>query len=108
LAFLAQGKILKLFLALNFLINLNRAKGFWLLSSSVIAIIKGIYIFLSIISNYKYIKVFKILIHLGVGAYLAILPKGLYYYNLLLLERPFYFEATAFYKVSVEFPFKLL
>ena len=70
------------------------------------AIVEGIYIFLS--GNYRYIRVFKLLVYLGIRAYLAILPRGLYYYNLLLLEGPFYLYATAFYKVSVEFPFRLL
>ena len=51
-------------------------------------------------NNIPYIK---LLVYLGIIAYLAILPRGLYYYNLLLLEGPFYLYATAFYKVSVEF-----
>ena len=42
--------------------------------------------------------------HLGIRAYLAVLPRGLYYRNLLLLEGPSYLYAIAFYKVSVEFP----
>ena len=41
--------------------------------------------------------------YLGIRAYSAVLPKGLYYYNLLLLERPSYFNVTACYRVSVEF-----
>ena len=59
-------------------------EGFQLLSSSIITVIEGIYIFLSIISNYRYIRVFKLLVYLGVRAYSAVLPRGLYYYNLLL------------------------
>ena len=82
--------------------------GFWLLSSSIITIIEGIYVFLSVASNCRYVRVFKLLVHLGVRAYLAILPRGLYYCNLLLLEGPSCFSAMAFYKVSVEFPFRLL
>jgi len=78
-----------------------------LLFSSVITIIKGIYNFLSVTSNYRYIKVFELLEYLGIRAYLAILPRGLYYYNLSLLEGPFYLYAMAFYKVSVEFLFRL-
>ena len=70
------------------------------------AVIEGVYIFFS--SDYKYTRVFKLLIYLGIGAYLAILPKGLYYYNLLLLKGPSCLYAIAFYKVSVEFPFRLL
>ena len=82
-------------------------EGFRLLSSSVITIIEGVYVFLSVASNYRYIRVFKLLVYLGVRAYSAILPRGLYYYNLLLLERPSYLGITAFYKVFMEFPFRL-
>ena len=77
-----------------------------MLSSSVVTIIKGICVFLS--GNYRYIRVFKLLVHLGIRAYLAILPRGLYYCNLLLLEGPFYLSVMAFHKVFVEFPFRLL
>ena len=77
-----------------------------MLFSSVVTVIEGVYVFLS--GNYRYTKVFKLLVHLGIRAYLAILPKGLYYYNLLLLEGPFYLSATAFYKVFMEFLFRLL
>ena len=72
-----------------------------MLFRSIIAIIDSIYIFLS--GNYRYIRVFKLLVHLGIRARLAVLPRGLYYYNLSLLEGPSYLYATAFYKVSVEF-----
>jgi len=48
------------------------------------------------------------LAYLDIRADLAILPKGLYYYNLLLLEGPFYLKAMAIYRVSMEFPFRLL
>jgi len=51
-----------------------------------------------------YIRVFKLLAYLGIRACSAILPRGLYYRNLLLLRGPFYLKATAFYMVSVEFP----
>ena len=76
-----------------------------MLFSSVVTIIEGVYVFLS--GNYRYIRVFKLLVHLGIRAYLAILPRGLYYHNLLLLEGPFYLSATAFHKVFVEFLFRL-
>jgi len=79
-------------------------EGFQLLFSSVITVIKGIYVFLS--GNYRYARVFKLLEYLGIRAYLAVLPRGLYYCNLSLLEGPFYLYATAFYKVSVEFLFR--
>jgi len=64
--------------------------------------------FFNVISSYKYIKVFKFLVHLGAKTYIAVLPKGLYIYNLLLLKRPFYLKATAFYRVFIKFLFKLL
>ena len=77
-----------------------------MLSSSVITIIEGICVFLS--GDRRYIRVFKLLAHLGIKAYLAVLPRGLYYRNLLLLEGPFCLSATAFYKVFMEFPFRSL
>jgi len=75
-----------------------------LLSSSVVTVIKGVYIFFS--GNHRYIKVFKLLEHLGIRAYSAVLPRGLYYRNLSLLEGPSYLYATAFHKVSIEFLFR--
>ena len=72
-----------------------------MLSSSVIAVVEGVYIFLS--GNYRYIRVFKLLVYLGIRARSAVLPRGLYYCNLLLLEGPSCLCATAFYKVSMEF-----
>ena len=81
-------------------------EGFQLLSSSIIAIVEGVCVFFS--GNYRYIRVFKLLVYLGIRAYLAVLPRGLYYRNLSLLEGPSYLYATAFYKVSVEFLFRLL
>ena len=77
-----------------------------MLFSSVITIIEGICIFFS--SNRRYIRVFKLLAHLSIRARLAILLRGLYYRNLLLLKGPFCLNATAFYKISMEFPFRLL
>ena len=76
-----------------------------MLSSSIISIIEDVYVFFS--SNYRYVRVFKLLAYLGIKAYLAILPRGLYYCNLLLLEGPSYPNTTAFYKVFMEFLFKL-
>jgi len=80
-------------------------EGFRLLSGSVVTVIKGICVFLS--GNRRYIRVFELLEYLGIRARSAVLPRGLYYHNLLLLEGPSYLYATAFYKVSVEFPFRL-
>ena len=80
-------------------------EGFQLLFSSVITVIEGICVFLS--SNYRYIRVFKLLMYLGIRAYLAILPRGLYCRNLLLLEGPSYLSAMAFHIVFIEFLFRL-
>ena len=79
-------------------------EGFRLLSSSVTAVVEGVYVFLSVTSDRRCARVFKLLVYLGVRAYLAVLPRGLYYRNLSLLEGPSYLYATAFHKVSVEFP----
>ena len=78
-----------------------------MLSSSVIAVVEGVCVFLSVAGNRRCARVFKLLVHLGIRARLAVLPRGLYYYNLSLLEGPFYLYVTAFYKVSVEFLFRL-
>jgi len=80
-------------------------EGFQLLSGSVITVIEGVCVFLS--GDYRYARVFKLLVHLGIRACSAVLPRGLYCRNLLLSEGPSYFGATAFYKVSVEFLFRL-
>jgi len=47
-------------------------------------------------------------VYLGIRACSAVLPRGLYYYNLSLLEGPSCLSATAFHKVFIEFPFRLL
>jgi hypothetical protein len=83
----------------------NADEGFRLLSSSITAVVEGVWVFLS--GNYRYARVFKLLVYLGVRAYSAVLPRGLYYRNFLLLEGPSCLYATAFYKVSVEFLFRL-
>ena len=81
-------------------------KGFWLFSGGIASVIEGVYIFLS--GDHRYVRVFKLLVHLGVRAYSAILPKSLYYRNLSLSEGPFYLNATAFYRVFIGFPFRSL
>ena len=76
-----------------------------MLSSDVASVIEGVCVFLS--GDYRYMRVFELLVHLGVRARLAILPRGLYYRNLLLSKGPSCLNAMAFYKVSMEFPFRL-
>ena len=83
-------------------------EGFWLLSSSIVTVIEGVYVFLNVAGNCRCAKVFKLLVHLGVGAHSAILPKGLYYCNLSLSEGPSCLSAMAVHKVFIEFPFRLL
>ena len=78
-----------------------------MLSSSVATVIEGVCVFLRVIGDYRYIRVLKLLAHLGVRAYSAVLPRGLYYRNLLLSEGPSCLSATAFHKVFMEFPFRL-
>jgi hypothetical protein len=79
-------------------------EGFRLFSGSIISVVESIYVFLS--GNHRCIRVFKLLVHLGIRARLAVLPRGLYYRNLLLLEGPSCLYATAFYKVFIEFPLR--
>jgi len=93
---------------LNFLINLSWSSRDLAVFSSVAVIIKDIYIFFSVVNNCKCIRVFKLFIYLNIKAYIAILPKGLYIYNLLLLKVLFYFITTAFYKIFIKFLFRLL
>ena len=66
------------------------------------AVVEGVCVFLS--GDHRYARVFELLVHLGVRARSAVLPRGLYYRNLSLLEGPSCLYATAFHKVSVEFP----
>jgi hypothetical protein len=80
-------------------------EGFQLLSSSIISVIEGVYVFLS--GNCRYARVFKLLVHLGIRARSAVLPRGLFYRNLSLLGRPSYLSATTFHKVFVEFLLRL-
>ena len=82
--------------------------GIWLFFNSIAVIIKGIYIFFGVVSDYKCIKILKLFARLYVKAYTAVLPKGLYIYSLLLLKVLSYFIETAFYKIFIEFLFGLL
>ena len=68
-------------------------------------VIEGVYVFLS--GNYRCARVFELLAYLGIRACSAILPRGLYCRNLLLSKGPSCLSATAFYKVFMEFPFRL-
>ena len=76
-----------------------------MLFSSAASVIEGVYVFLS--GNRRCMRVFELLAYLGVRACSAVLPRGLYCCNLLLLKGPSCLNVTAFYKVFVEFLFGL-
>ena len=82
-------------------------EGFRLLSSSIVTVIEGVCVFLSVVGNCRCARVFELLVYLGIRACSAVLPRGLYYCNLLLLEGPSCLSATAVYKVFIEFLFRL-
>ena len=79
---------------------------FWLFSSGVITIIKGVDVLLDIASGYRYTRVFELAVYLGAKAYSVVLFRRLYIRNLLLLEGPSYLVITAFYKVFIGFLFR--
>ena len=69
-------------------------------------VIEGVDVSLNVVSNYsRCIRVFKLLVYLGAGAYIVILLGTLRTPNFSLLKLPSYFIAAAVYRVSVEFPF---
>ena len=80
---------------------------FRLFFSSIATIIKGINIFLNITGGHRCMRVFELIVHLGARARSVVLFRHLYVHNLLLSEGPSCLIATAFYKVSVRFLFKL-
>ena len=69
-------------------------------------IIEGVNVFFNIISDCKYIRVFKLLVYLGAGAYIVVLLRTLHACNLLLLKLPSCFIAAAVHKISIKFPFR--
>ena len=69
-------------------------------------VIEGVNISLNVIGDYnRYIRVFKLLIHLGARAYIVVLLRALRACNFLLLRLPSCLIAAAVHRVSVEFPF---
>ena len=79
-----------------------------MLFGGIITVKEGINVFLNVISNRRYIRVFKLLVYLGTRARTAVLLRVLRGRNFSLLEGPSYFNATAFYRVAVRFSFTLL
>jgi len=71
-----------------------------------VTVVEGVCVFLRVVGDRRYARVFKLLAYLGIRARSAVLPRGLYCCNLSLLEGPSYLSATAFYEVFVEFPFR--
>ena len=80
---------------------------FRLFFSSVVTIIEGINVFLNVAGGRRCTRVFKLMVHLGARAHSVVLFGHLYIRNLLLSEGPSCLIATAFYEVSVGFPFRL-
>ena len=76
-----------------------------MLFSGVITVIEGLCVFLNIVSNCRYARVFELLIYLGTGAYIVVLLGALHFCNLLLLRLPSCLIAAAIYRVFIEFPF---
>ena len=71
-------------------------------------VIEGVNVSLNIIGNCsRYVRVFKLLVYLGTGAYIAVLLRALCARNLLLLKVPSCLIAAAVHKISIEFPFWL-
>ena len=76
-----------------------------MLFSSVVTIIESVNVFLNIISDCRCIRVFKLLVYLSTGAYMAVLLGALRARDLSLSKGPSCLGAAAVYRVSVEFPF---
>ena len=70
-------------------------------------IVEGVDVFLNVVSNYRCARVFKLLVYLGVKAYIAVLLGALRAHNLLLLKGPSCLRAAAVFRVSIEFLFRL-
>ena len=69
-------------------------------------VVEGINISLNIIGDYsRCIRVFKLLVYLGIRACIVVLLKALRVYNFLLLRLPSCFIAAAVFRVSVKFLF---
>jgi hypothetical protein len=81
--------------------------GFQLLSSGVITVVEGLRVFLSIISDCRCARVFKLLAYLGARACIVVLLRTLHARNLLLSRVPSCLIAAAVYRVSIEFLFRL-
>ena len=69
-------------------------------------VIEGVNISLNVIGDCsRCVKVFKLLVYLGTGAYIAVLLRALRARNLSLLKLPSCLIAAAVYRVFIEFPF---
>ena len=69
-------------------------------------VIESVNIFLNIISDYRCVKVFELLMHLGTGACIAVLLGALRARDLLLLKGPSCLRAAAVHRVSIKFLFR--
>ena len=71
----------------------------------IITIKEGINVFLNVVGNRRYTRVFKLLVHLGTRARAAVLLRVLRGRNFSLSEGPSYFNASAIHRVAVGFLF---
>ena len=71
-------------------------------------VIKGVDIFLDIAGSRRCIRVFKLIVYLGIRAHSVVLFGHLYICNLLLLKGPSCLIVTVFYEVSIGFLFRSL
>ena len=70
-------------------------------------VIEGVNVSFNVVSNCsRCARVFKLLMHLGARAYIAVLLGVLRICDLSLLKGPSCLRAAAVYRVSVEFPFR--
>ena len=68
-------------------------------------VIEGLRVFLNIIGDCGCVRVFELLVYLGIGACTVVLLRALRARNLSLLRVPSCLIAAAVYRVSIEFPF---
>ena len=83
-----------------------KPEGFRLLSGGVATVKEGVSIFLDVIGDRRYTRV-ELLLYLATRARAAVF-RGLRGRNFSLLEGPSCFSATAFYRESVELPFRFV
>ena len=69
-------------------------------------VIESLRVFLNVVSDRRYVRVFELLVHLGARACMVVLLRVLRARNLLLLRVPSCLVAAAVHRISVKFPFR--